>query len=200
MSISPDGGGRGLLGIMYDPGDVDGVLGGEVVGVDAESDVERESGRKGEEKELEVDADLVESDDDDPNERYLSLSRSSSTSNPCSRAEASSIPSILRSRSFSASRRWISVSRSTTQSCSSIKANRASLDSVSWSSSGGLPSGLASSSLVPSCLGESSSALPAIVRMSARRLCDKCNNGIEVPVGFANSGLASWDSWASRVT
>lgn len=168
MSISPDGGGRGLLGIMDTPGVVGGVLKREVVDVDV---VEREGGRKDEEEnEVEVDADLVESDDEDPDERYLSRSRSSSASTPCSRAEASSILRILRSCSFSVSRRWISVSRSTAQSCSSIKFNRDSSDSVSWGSSGGLPSALASSSLAPSCPGESGSALPAIVRMSARRL------------------------------
>ena len=117
---------------MDDPGVVGGVLWREVVDVDAESDVEREDGRKDEEEnEVEVDADFVESDDEDPDERYLSRSRSSSTSNPCSRAEASSIPSILRSCTFSASRRWISVSLSTAQSCSSINASKASSDSVS---------------------------------------------------------------------
>lgn len=190
LSISPDGGGRGLLGIMDDPGVVDGVLWREVADVDAERDIEREDGRKDEEEnEAEVDVDLVESDDEDPDERYLSRSRSSSTSNPCSRAEASSIPSILRSCSFSASSRWISVSLSTTQSCSSINASKASSDSVSWGSSDGLSSALASSSLPSSCLGESDSALPAIVRISARRLCDKCKSGIAAAVGFANSGL-----------
>ena len=106
LSISPDGGGRGLLGIMDDPEDIDGVLSREVVDVDAENEVETEFVRKDEEEnEVEVDVDLVESDEEDPDERYLSRSRSSSTSNPCSRAEASSIPSTLRSRSFSASRR-----------------------------------------------------------------------------------------------
>ena len=170
MSISPDGGGRGLLGIMDIPGVEVGVLRREVVGVGVEGDVERESRRKDEETEVEVDVDLVESDDEDPDERYLSRSRSSSASIPCSRAEASSMPSILRSRSFSASRRWISVSRSTIQSCSSIKANKASSDSVSWGFSEGSLLALASSSLAPSGLGESGSALPAIVRISARRL------------------------------
>lgn len=200
LSISPDGGGRGLLGIIEDPGDVDGVLSREVVDVDAESDVEVDCVRKDEEEnEVEVDADLVESDDEDPDERYLSRSRSSSASNPCSRAEASSIPSILRSCSFSTSKRWISVSRSTVQSWSSIKANRASSDSVSWESSGGLPSALASSLLASSCLGESGSALPAIVRMSARRLCDKWKRGIVVAAGSPNSVSVGWDSWASRV-
>lgn len=133
MSISPDGGGRGLLGITDDPGDVDGALRRDV----AEVDVEMERGLNDEEEnEVEVDADLVESEDDDPDERYLSRSRSSTSSNPCSRADFSSMPSILRSFSFSASSRWISVSRSVVQSCSSIRANRASSDSVSWESSG----------------------------------------------------------------
>ena len=196
MSTSPDGGGRGLLGIIDDPGVVGGVLRREVV----DWDVERESGRKDEEEsEVEVDVDLIESDDEDPDERYLSRSRSSSASNPRSRAEASSIPSTLRSRSFSASRRWISVSRSTAQSCSSIKASRASSDSVSWGSSDGSPSALASSP-APSCFGESDSALPAIVRMSARRLCDKWKSGIAAAAGFTKSGLVGWGSWASRVT
>jgi len=197
LSISPDGGGRGLLGIMDDPGVVDGVLRREVADVEVEGVCER---KDEEENEVEVDADLVESDDEDPDERYLSRSRSSSASNPRSRAEASSIPSMLRSCSFSVSRRWISVSRSTTQSCSSIKANRASSDSVSWGSSGGFPSALASSSLAPSCLEESGSALPAIVRMSARRSRDKSKSGVAVAVGFAKSGLVGWGSWASRVT
>jgi len=191
LSISPDGGGRGLLGIMDTPWVVGGALKREVVDVD----VEREGGRNDEEEnEVEVDDDLVESDDEDPDERYLSRSRSSSASTPCSRAEASSIPRILRSRSFSASRRWISVSRSTAQSCSSIKVNRDSSDSVSWGSSDGLPSVLASSSLAPSCPRKSGSALPAIVRMSARRLCDKWNSGISVEVGLAKSDLVGWDS------
>jgi len=162
LSISPDGGGRGLLGIMDDPGVVDGVLRREVADVEVEGVCER---KDEEENEVEVDADLVESDDEDPDER-----------------------------------RWISVSRSTTQSCSSIKANRASSDSVSWGSSGGLPSALASSSLAPSCLEESGSALPAIVRMSARRSRDKSKSGVAVAVGFAKSGLVGWGSWASRVT
>lgn len=106
MSISPDGGGRGLLGIIDNPGLVAGVLRREFVDVDVERDVEREGGRKdGEEKDVDVDADLVEKDDEDPIDRYLSRSRSSSASNPCSRAETSSIPSILRSCSFSASKR-----------------------------------------------------------------------------------------------
>jgi len=191
LSISPDGGGRGLLGIMGTPGLVAGVLRSEVVDVD----VEKESGRKDDEDdEVEVDADLVDRDDEDPNERYLSRSRSSSASIPCSRAEASSIPSTLRSRSFSVSRRWISVSRSTTQSCSSIKANKASSDSVSCGHSEGFPSVLASSSLAPSCPELSDSVLPAIVRMSARRLCDKWKNGIAAAEGSAGSGLVGWDS------
>lgn len=106
MSTSPDGGGRGLLGIMDSPGVVGGVLRRELVDVGVEGDAKRERGRKDEEeKEVEVDVDLVERDDDDPDERYLSRSRSSSASSPCSRAEASSIPSIIRSFSFSASRR-----------------------------------------------------------------------------------------------
>jgi len=201
LSISPDGGGRGLLGIMDVPGVVGGVLGSEVADVDAESDVERESGRKDEEDdEVEVDADLVERDDEDPDERYLSRSRSSSASIPCSRAEASSIPSTLRSCSFSASRRWISVSRSTIQSCSSIKANKASSDSVSCGLSEGFPSALVSSSLASSCPGKSTSVLPAIVRISARRLLDKWKNGVVVVVGFAESGLVGWDSWVRRLS
>ena len=97
MSISPDGGGRGLLGIRDDPGVEGGVLRRDVADVDVEGVVERESGRKDEENEVEVDVDLVERDDDDPDERYLSRSRSSSASIPCSRAEASSMPSSLRS-------------------------------------------------------------------------------------------------------
>lgn len=106
LSISPDGGGRGLLGIMDDPGVVGGVLRREFEEVDTEGEVERDSGRRGEEgKDVDVDVDLAERDDEDPDERYLSRSRSSSASNPCSRAEASSIPSILRSFSFSVSRR-----------------------------------------------------------------------------------------------
>lgn len=107
LSVSPDGGGRGLLGIIDNPGLVAGVLRREFVDVDVESEVERESGRKDEEDERKVDADvdLVGRGDKDPDVRYLSRSRSSSASNPCSRAEASSIPSILRSCSFSDSRR-----------------------------------------------------------------------------------------------
>lgn len=128
MSISPDGGGRGLLGIVDITGVVGGVLRCEVEDVE----VEKESGRRDvEEKEVEVFDDLVESDDEDPDERYLSRSRSSSASNPCSRAEVSSIPRTLRSCSFSASRRRISVSRSAIQSWSSINDNKASSDSVS---------------------------------------------------------------------
>ena len=115
LSSSPDGGGRGLLGIRDNPGVVGGVLKREFVEVDVEMDDETESGRE-DEKEVEVDADLVEREDEDPDEMYLSRSRSSSASSPCSRAEVSSIPSSLRSCSFSVSRRWISVSRSTTQS------------------------------------------------------------------------------------
>ena len=104
LSISPDGGGRGLLGIIDNPGFVVGVLRREVVEVD--EDVEREGGRKDEEeKDVDADVDLVERDDDEPDDRYLSRSRSSSASNPWSRAETSSIPSILRSCSFSTSRR-----------------------------------------------------------------------------------------------
>ena len=158
---------------MEIPGVGGGVLRREVVGVDDEGNVDWVSGRRDEENEVEVDADLVERDDEDPDERYLSRSRSSSASSPCSRAEASSMPRIFRSCSFSAPRRWISVSRSTAQSYSSIKANRDSSDSVSWGLLEGLPSGLASSSLAPSCPPTSGSALPAIVRMRARRLRDK---------------------------
>ena len=106
LSISPDGGGRGLLGIMDNPGLVVGVLRREVVDVDVDGDVERERACKGEEeKDVDVDVDLAERDDEDPDDMYLSRSRSSSTSNPCSQAETSSIPSILRSCSFSVSRR-----------------------------------------------------------------------------------------------
>lgn len=181
VSISPDGGGRGLLGIMDRPGVEGGVLRREVADVDVEGDTERESGRR---DEVEVEVDRVERDEEDPDERYLSRSRSSSASIPCSRAEASSIPSILRICWFSDSSRWISVSRSTIQSCSSIKANKASSVSVSWGFSEGSSWGLASSSLAPSGPGESGSALPAMVRMSARRLCDKWNSGISVVVGF----------------
>ena len=106
LSINPDGGGRGLLGIVDNTGVAVGVLRVGLVVVDVESDIGSEGGRKDEEeKEVEADDDLVERDDEDPDERYLSRSRSSSASNPCSRAETSSIPSILRSRSFSASSR-----------------------------------------------------------------------------------------------
>jgi hypothetical protein len=102
LSISPDGGGRGLLGIVDNPRFVACVLKREVVDVD----VERETGRKDEEEwEVGVDGGLVERDEEDPDDRYLSRSRSSSASNPCSRAEVSSIPSILRRCSFSDSRR-----------------------------------------------------------------------------------------------
>lgn len=104
MSISPDGGGRGLLGIVGGPGVVEGVLRRDVVVVDVESDVESER-KEEEEDEVEADVDLVESDDEDPGEPCLSRSRSSSASNPWSRAEVSSIPSILRSCSFSVSSR-----------------------------------------------------------------------------------------------
>ena len=200
MSISPDGGGRGLLGIGGAPEVEDGVLRSEVVDVDVESDVDRESGRKDEEDEVEVDADLVEREDEDPDVRYLSRSRSSSASIPCSRAEASSMRSLMRSCSFSASRRRISVSRSTIQSWSSIKANSASSDSVSLEFSEGSPSTLAFSSLVPACPGDSESAFPAIVRISARRLCDKWKSGIAVAVGFVESCLVGWGSWAMRVS
>ena len=174
LSINPDGGGRGLLGIVDNTGVVTGVLRRGLVAVDVECDVEREGGRKDEEeKEVEVDDDLAERDDEDPDERYLSRSRSSSASNPCSRAEASSIPSILRSFSFSASSRWISVSLSTIQSWSSIKVNRASSDSVSGGFSEGVSSGLASALSAGSCPGESDSAFPAMVRMRVRRFWDK---------------------------
>lgn len=188
MSIRPDGGGRGLLGIVDAPG-VEGVtLRREVADVDAEDDVERESWREDEENELEVDVVLVERDEEDPDERYLSRSRSSSASIPCSRAEASSILSILRSLSFSASRRRISVSRSAIQSYSSIKPSRTSSDSVSWGFSEGSSSVLACS-LAPSGPEGSDSVLPAIVRISARRLFDKWKSGIAVVAGFAKSGL-----------
>jgi hypothetical protein len=200
LSISPDGGGRGLLGIGGAPEVEDGVLRSEVVDADVDSDVDRESGRKDEEDEVEVDADLVEREDEDPDERYLSRSRSSSASIPCSRAEVSSMRSLMRSCSFSDSRRRISVSRSTIQSWSSIKANSASSDSVSLEFSEGSPSTSASSSLAPACPGGSKSAFPAIVRISVRRLCDKWKSGIAVAVGFVKSCLVGWGSWAMRVS
>lgn len=172
FSINPDGGGLGLRGIMDGPGVVGGVL--RRAFVDVGLVVEGWGGRKGdEEKDVEVDVDRAEKDDEDPEERYLPRSRSSSARSPCSRAEASSIPSSWRSCSFSASRRWISVSLSVIQSWSSIKVNRASSDSTPCGFSEGFPSGLASGSLAPSCPRESDSGLPAIVRMRARRLCDK---------------------------
>lgn len=51
----------------------------------------------------------VESDDKGPDEENLFRSCSSPASNPRSRAEASSMPSILWSCSFSTSRCWVSV-------------------------------------------------------------------------------------------
>jgi hypothetical protein len=83
LSINPDGGGRGLLGIIDNPGLVAGALRRELADVGVEGDVEREGGRKDEEeKDVEADVDLVERDDDDPDDRHLSRSRSSSASNP----------------------------------------------------------------------------------------------------------------------